>query len=338
MTKRVTLATVAEALGVSAMTVSNAYNRPSKLSPELRERVLAKAKELGYAGPHPTARSLRRGSAGALGVLLGETLPYAFEDPAALQFLRGLARASVESGIALHLVPHAGDPTLVRDAVVDAFVLFALPDGHPMVDVLLQRNVPLVVHGGPELPGHPLVAVDERAAAIAAAEHVKALGHERIGAIAIPLGLFDARADREVAPDAFAAHRVTRGRLAGYREAIPDVVVREVVANAREHGERAAEALLARPDPPTAILCMSDELAIGALRAIGDRNVSVVGWDDTPEAERAGLTTIHQSLEDHGRVCAELVAGGAPPGVYLEPWSLVVRGSTRAREAATGQS
>jgi len=329
VTKRVTLATVAEALGVSAMTVSNAYNRPSKLSPELRERVLAKAKELGYAGPHPTARSLRRGRAGALGVLLGETLPYAFEDPAALQFLRGLARASVESGIALHLVPHAGDPALVRDALVDAFVLFALPDGHPLVDALLERNVPLVVHGGPELPGHPLVAVDEKAAAVAAAEHVQALGHTRIGAIAIPLGLFGARANREVAADAVAAHRVTRERLAGYREAVPDVVVREVVVNAREHGELAARALLDGPDPPTAILCMSDELAIGARRAIGDRDVSVVGWDDTAEAERAGLTTIHQSLEDQGRVCAELVAQGAPAGVYLEPWRLVVRGSTR---------
>ena len=170
-----------------------------------------------------------------------------------------------------------------------------------MVDALIERNVPLVVHGGPELPGHPLVAVDETAAAIAAAEHVKALGHTRIGAIAIPLGLFGERADRVVPPDAFAAHRVTRGRLAGYREAVPGIAVREAVANAREHGERAANALLQAPDPPTAILCMSDELAIGALRAIGDRNVSVVGWDDTPEAERAGLTTIHQSLEDHGR-------------------------------------
>jgi DNA-binding LacI/PurR family transcriptional regulator len=330
MTKRVTLATVAEALGVSAMTVSNAYNRPSKLSPELRERVLEKAKELGYAGPHPTARSLRRGHAGAVGVLLGETLPYAFEDPAALQFLRGLARASVESGIALHLVPHAGDPALVRDAVVDAFVLFALPDEHPLVDALVQRRVPLVVHGGPEVPGHPLVAVDERAAAIAAAEHVKALGHARIGAIAIPLGPFGERADREVAPDAVSTHRITRERLAGYREAVPDVSVREVVFNARSDGERAAHALLAAPEPPTAILCMSDELAIGALRAIGDRNVSVVGWDDTPEAERAGLTTIHQSLEDQGRLCAELVAAGAPSGLHLAPWRLVVRGSTRA--------
>ena len=110
VTRRVTLATVAEALGVSAMTVSNAYNRPEKLSPELRERVLAKATELGYAGPHATARSLRRGSAGALGVVLGETLPYAFEDPAALEFLSGLARASVDSGIALHMVPRRRRP------------------------------------------------------------------------------------------------------------------------------------------------------------------------------------------------------------------------------------
>ena len=58
---RITLATVAEALGVSTMTVSNAYNRPEKLSAELRERVLAKAAELGYAGPDAVARSLRRG-------------------------------------------------------------------------------------------------------------------------------------------------------------------------------------------------------------------------------------------------------------------------------------
>ena len=58
---RVTLATVAEALGVSTMTVSNAYNRPEKLSAELRERILAKADELGYPGPDAVARSLRRG-------------------------------------------------------------------------------------------------------------------------------------------------------------------------------------------------------------------------------------------------------------------------------------
>jgi DNA-binding LacI/PurR family transcriptional regulator len=333
----VTLATVAEALGVSPMTVSNAYNRPEKLSRELRERVLAKAAELGYAGPHPTARSLRRGRAGALGVVLGETLAYAFEDPGAVEFLRGLAGASVDSGTALHLVPaggRAGDPALVLDAVVDAFVLFALPDGHPMVDALLQRNVPLVVEGGPELPGHPLVTVDEEAAAAAAVEHLLALGHRRLGAIAIPLGEFEARGHRAVPPDAYASHRVTRGRLAGYRAAAPDIAVREVAANARDEGELAAGALLDAPDPPTGLVCMSDELAIGALRAAAarGRELSVVGWDDTPEAERARLTTIHQSLHDHGRLCAELAALGAGEGVHLQPWRLVTRESTRPAE------
>ena len=62
---RPTLATIANALDVSRMTVSNAFNRPDQLSPELRERVLAKAKELGYSGPDPQARALSRGRASA---------------------------------------------------------------------------------------------------------------------------------------------------------------------------------------------------------------------------------------------------------------------------------
>src|SRR4051812_50179264 len=73
------------------MTVSNAYNRPEKLTPELRERVLAKADELGYAGPNVLARSLRRGRTGGLGGILGEALTYAFEDPPSVGWLRGLA-------------------------------------------------------------------------------------------------------------------------------------------------------------------------------------------------------------------------------------------------------
>src|SRR4051812_44745651 len=148
--RRVTLATVAEALGVSAMTVSNAYNRPEKLSPELRERVLAKAEELGYSGPNVLARSLRRGKTGVLGVVLGEALTYAFDDPAAIEFLRGLAGA----GIALHLVPATGgegDAALVMDAAVDAFVLYSLPDGHPLVTAALRRRLPLIVQSGPAL-------------------------------------------------------------------------------------------------------------------------------------------------------------------------------------------
>ena len=137
------------------MTVSNAYNRPEKLSPELRERILAKADELGYAGPNALARSLRRGKTGVLGIVLGEALVYAFEDPATVEFFRGLA----DAGIALHLVPATGgegDTALVLDAAVDAFVLYALPDGHPLVEAVLRRRLPVVVQSGPHLRGSPV--------------------------------------------------------------------------------------------------------------------------------------------------------------------------------------
>jgi DNA-binding LacI/PurR family transcriptional regulator len=190
---------------------------------------------------------------------------------------------------------------------------------------------------------------------------VLGLGHRRIGVISFPLG-GRPRGHRPIAPDDLATHRVTRGRLAGYREAVAargggdavggggDVVdgggaraalaAWEAAFNDRASGEVAAGALLDAEEPPTVLLCMSDELAIGALAAAAARglavpgDLSVVGWDDTPEAARAAppLTTIRQSLSAHGRLCAELAASAGPldaaPRAHLEPWELVVRGST----------
>src|SRR4051794_12164929 len=95
-TTRPTLATLAEALGVSRMTVSNAFNRPDQLSPELRERVLTKAQELGYSGPNPVARTLSRGRTGSIGVILDAPLTLAFSDPAAVQMLHGVAAVCEE--------------------------------------------------------------------------------------------------------------------------------------------------------------------------------------------------------------------------------------------------
>ena len=86
-----TLADVAAPIGVSRTTVSNAYNRPDQLSPALRERVLDAARELGYNGPDPMARSLRRGRAGSLGLVFDHRLQYIFSDPAAVLFLSGVA-------------------------------------------------------------------------------------------------------------------------------------------------------------------------------------------------------------------------------------------------------
>ena len=75
---------VAAEVGVSPATVSNAYNRPEQLSGALRVKIMEAARRLGYAGPDPTARGLRRGRVGAIGVLYADRLSYAFADPAAV--------------------------------------------------------------------------------------------------------------------------------------------------------------------------------------------------------------------------------------------------------------
>src|SRR5947207_1410750 len=89
--RRATLQTIADHVGVSRATVSNAYNHPERLGDDLRERVLGAARELGYPGPDPAARRLRQQRAGAVGLVLTEALSYAFSDAAAVVFLEGLA-------------------------------------------------------------------------------------------------------------------------------------------------------------------------------------------------------------------------------------------------------
>src|SRR5215216_2830224 len=96
-----TLATIAEAVGVSRMTVSNAYNRPDQLSPALREKILAKAAELGYSGPNPVARTLSRGETGSVGLVLDYPLTRAFTDPATVGFLHGVAAGCEERAVGL---------------------------------------------------------------------------------------------------------------------------------------------------------------------------------------------------------------------------------------------
>src|SRR5215213_4288912 len=191
---RVTLVTVARAVGVSPTTVSNAYNRPHKLSPALRERILEAARNLGYPGPNPAARSLRRGRAGSIGLLFGEALTYVFQDPGAVEFLRGLAEGTARNNTVLQLIAaldadgREGGASVLANAIVDGLVVWTLPDQHPLLRVARERNIPLVIHGGPRLAGVPFVGIDNRAAAQAAAEHLVQLGHRSPAVISQPFG------------------------------------------------------------------------------------------------------------------------------------------------------
>jgi DNA-binding LacI/PurR family transcriptional regulator len=342
---RVTLVTVARAVGVSPTTVSNAYNRPHKLSPALRERILGAARELGYPGPDPAAASLRRGRAGSIGLLFGEALAYAFQDPGAVEFLRGLAEGSARHNNVLQLIAALDadgqeGAALLANAIVDGLVVWSLPERDPLLRLARERQIPLVIHGSPRLDGVPFVGIDDRAAARAAAEHLVALGHRSLGVVSQPFGPARRARHRDPARPGRPSYRVTRERLAGYAAAAPLAAVYEVAVNSREEGRRAALALLDATPRPTALLAMSDVLGLGALaaaRELGLRvpdDLSVVGWDDLPGARDSDLTTIAQSLHDQGRTCARLLiaaTGGelaADGELHLAPWRLVARGST----------
>jgi DNA-binding LacI/PurR family transcriptional regulator len=345
--RRPTMAEVARTAGVSPMTVSYAYSRPERLSAETLAKVRDAAARLGYPGPHPGARSLRRGHAGSLGVVLGEHLAYAFDDPQATRFLAGVADVCAAHGLGLMLLPITGaaaDADRVAEAAVDGFVVWTTADDDPVVDAVAATGLPAVVHGGPRREGLPFVAIDERAAARAVAGEAFATAR-RPAIVAFPLDRArDAGIRRGPDPDD-ATFRVTRERLRGMRDAWEELggewsQVRVVVCarNAAAEAERRATALLGDADAPDAVAAMSDELAFGVLRAaahLGRRvpdDLAVTGWDDADRAGPAGLTTIAQSLRDQGAHCARLALGDAlgdtPDQAHAPEWSLVRRTST----------
>lgn len=319
-----TLASLAAELGISRTTVSNAYNRPDQLSPQLREKILEAAKRLGYPGPDPVARSLRTRRAGAIGLIFTEGLSYAFRDPAAVAFLEGLGLACEEGGRGLLLVPAAPgsvDPQLVYGAAVDGFVVYSMPENDPHVSAVLQRPVPSVVVDQPVgLSDVDFVGLDDRAAATEVGRHLGRLGHRRVGVVANRLGTdrHDGPADADRQRDC--PYAVVRARLDGFADGLAEsgvdwagVPVEERFDNTPEAGAAAAVAILDRHPTLTALACTTDVFALATLtvaRQLGlwvPDELSVTGFDDVPEAEEAGLTTIRQPMLEKGRVAGRLL-------------------------------
>jgi DNA-binding LacI/PurR family transcriptional regulator len=339
---RPTLETVARAAGVSPMTVSNAYNRPDQISEQTRARVLEIARELGYPGPDPAGRSLRRRRADTIGVLLTEQLPYAFADPGMVAFLHGLATGLADAGQALLLLPTEGNAEFahVRNALVDGFVVTSLAPGHPAVADVVGRRLPVVSWGQPRISGVPRISVDNALAVAKAARHLLELGHTKFGIVTIgdPAG--------RSAGDVPGVELAMRSRVSGFLKALAaggiDPASVDVVGasrNARPDGFEAARTLLAGRLRPTAVFGVTDVLALGVLDAAASAGISVpgalsvVGFDDVAAAATSvpPLTTVSQSLFDQGRLAAKVVLDQvAGREVKIPPirTELVIRGST----------
>lgn len=344
-----TLQTIADRVGVSRMTVSNAFSRPDQLSRELRRKILAAADELGYAGPDPAARALARGSTGAVGVLLTDRLREAFTDEVATAFLGAIVDELAPTGLAMTLIsaaPH-GDAIPARDVAIDGAVVYSCFRQSSSRDWLVKRKLPLVYVDQDPAPGIPCVNVDDRGGARAAAEHLIGLGHRRIALVTSPVTDVVGEGLDSADP---ALSYPQRERQLGWLAALevaglePVRTIRAPHALGEADSTEVGRLLFDATPRPTAVLCFSDVLALAVMRAASERglevprDVSVVGFDDSPLSRHSQppLTTVRQDVAAKGRLAADALIAAITAGTseahepehVLLPTELVVREST----------
>lgn len=346
---RATLAAVAAEAGVSVSTASLAFSGSGPVAPTTRDRVLAAAALLGYAGPDPRARSLRQGRSGVVGVIIADRLLHAFRDPVSIALLDGLTEELGPLQSSLLLLSGGSDqpgPSLEQVARVplDAAVFVTCGrDDDPLIAPLLARGVPMVAVEGPMTPDAVLVEIDDRAGTAQLVEHLLQLGHrpDRIAVVTLPARPGHAPGFADPAELRAAGSAVVRRRLLGVSDALGrDPALTYEAGTLPLDGERALRALLEAPQPPTAIVAQSDLLAAGivtAAKAAGlavPDDLSVVGFDgiELPWLGEQVLTTVEQPLLEKGRVTGRAVASllrGVRPDDVLLPVRLRL-GSTTA--------
>jgi DNA-binding LacI/PurR family transcriptional regulator len=285
---------------------------------------------------------------GTIGILTPQSLPVMFSNPFFATFAEGVALATEQSGFGLRFIsPLNGSLTDAMGlAVVDGLVAIGLSGMHPEFDEVRRSGVPTVLVDSGAMDGFPSLELDDHAGALAAAEHLLALGHTRFLVIGVEPPHPAWGDDPEV---------VLHRRLDGYRSAIqaaglelPDEAV--VVGPAGIQGGYAAfERAWQDGLRPTAVLAMSDAMAVGAIQAIHEQrlhvpdDVSVVGFDDLEIARVVNppLTTVHQPVRRRGEEAAQLLLdaiahGDAPAAHRIYQTRLIVRASTGPARRSEG--
>jgi DNA-binding LacI/PurR family transcriptional regulator len=345
---RATLAQVAARAGVSVSTASLAFSGSGPVSAATRERVLAAAEQLRYAGPDPRGRSLRQGRSGIIAVVMEDRVLAAFRDPVRIAVLDGIAQETSAQGQGLLLLSDVGESAdAIGTATMDAAILLAFSSrSDPTVELLRRRVVPLVALGGPD-HGLLTISIDDEAASAAAAAHLAGLGHTDVAIVTLPLVNVDSPAARgPLTADAMRAASVTVSltRLRGARSVFPAAAGWVSAASSVDEGMIAGQALLADPARrPTAVIAQSDLLAAGVIRAADELGLSVpgelsvIGFDGIPldRIIPQDLTTMVQPAAAEGRAAGravlDLLAGEHPRSTSFQ--CTFHPGATTARPA-----
>ena len=313
-----TLSDVAEAVGVSAQTVSRVLNNHPSVRSETRRKVLAAVQALGYE-PNLAARLLASGSSGAVGILLTAGLSHGMAST-----FSAIARAVRERGDTFVLATaEGGDPESVRQALAHlhghrvATIVVLAQRADVLTILSSQRHrgpVVAIISGQHEFSELATVSIDQALGARLATEHLLDQGRNRLLHVTGDLSWQDASE-----------------RLAAYQSACAQA------------GARVARRLL-DSGLPDAVFAANDDIALGLcheLLAAGVRipdDVAVVGFDDIPLARWAtpSLSSVTQDFDALGRTALslsdELTEGGAPRKVTLTP-QLVIRDSSPGRSS-----
>jgi LacI family transcriptional regulator len=330
MAKAATIYDVAERAGVSISTVSNALNRPDRVSTATREKVLAAADDLGFV-PRPAAVSQARRAAGCIAVLapFSSYASYYTRLSGVLEELRG-------TGVDIRVVDiesaaTATSPVLAASAIrgsVDGVVVMGERIDEDVERRLAERALPTVVVDA-RSDTFSAVTSDDYAGGTLAARHLLGLGHRR-------LGYLTERQKSDYESQA-------RCRLDGFRHEVDAVAGTSVLVVTSgpsiEEARDAARQLLQQPERPTAIMAHYDDVAIGALHAARDLglrvpdDVSIMGYDDGPAAVAVDLTTVRQPFMESGAAAVQVLRRQMATGrlirsVVTLDCHLVVRGTT----------
>jgi DNA-binding LacI/PurR family transcriptional regulator len=326
--RRAVMGDVAKLAGVSHQTVSRVINGSTHVRPETRQRVLAAMGRLDYR-PNQAARALVTGRSGALGVVSFDTTLYG---PASTLF--AIEQAAHAAGYFITIVSLlALDPASVLAAIerlrqqgVDGILVITPHEGAAEALVNLPSGVPIVAVEAGRTDSVPLVAVDQLSGAVSATQLLLDLGHRTVWHVAGPHDFVEAQQRLEG----------WRATLEAAGAEIPPVLEGDWSPRS---GYRLGQRL-AQEEGVTAVFVSNDQMALGVLRALHEhgreipREVSVIGFDDIPEAQyfMPPLTTVRQNFAEVGRGSLRLLldvmhGGQARQHLAVAP-ELVVRRST----------
>lgn len=306
-----TLRDIADKVGLSITTISRALNDYPDVNPETKERIRRVAREMDYH-PHVIAQKLQKQKTDTIGFII-PTAGSRFSDPFFIELLTGIGNEAARHEFDLLVSTRApGDQEMeayrriVNGKRVDGIVLTRTRHRDQRISCLVESDFPFVAFGRCDLPyDFPCVDVDGREGMSLVTQHLVDLGHRHLAYITAPLQLMFAT-----------------DRLEGYKETlsrngipIDDSLILTGDLTERA-GYEAAKQLLARKDPPTAIVACNDLMAFGAMSAALERgivvgeDISITGFDDIPLAAHSHppLTTVQQPIYEIGKlICRMLI-------------------------------